>query len=341
MLEKTIPELIENRVKKHGVKLLFQRREGWSWKQITWLDFDEQVKNIASYLMHLGLAEGDKVVIASANGIEAIATEVAVYHLGGIVVPLCGDGSLKKIVSTANELEAKFIFIGRELQPILDFYREMSLLANSSNGLPKVEKTIFFHNIRVKDDKITNFQTVLKYGFIRKKSLRDKLTEVSKKLDSSLTAAIFLTNDGTKRISQGDLIKALDRVSQRSPSITIEDQVFSYMPYINPFSRLINYLTLYKSSMACTAESRDDFYQNILEVKPSIIFEIKEGVERIYERSLLGLNGNALEKKLRKDLGGRVKYLFTDQPPSEQVQKAFKSVGITFYLAQDLNNLAT
>ena len=58
MSERTIPELVINKVKEHGTRLLFQRRDGWSWKQITWLDFDREVKNIASFLLDAGLNPG-------------------------------------------------------------------------------------------------------------------------------------------------------------------------------------------------------------------------------------------------------------------------------------------
>ncbi len=352
----TIPGLIENRVKEHGAKLLFQRRDGWSWKQITWLDFDGQVKNIAAYLMDLGLARGDTVIIASANRLEAISTEIAVYHLGGIIVPLCGGGSplpfrdrdmVEEIVEMANRLEAKFVFVGRESLPALARPHEnrgwdaSGLFIRSLDNLPMVEKVIFFHNERVKNERITNFQTVLKYGMMRKRKILDELMEIPKNLNASLTALVFPMRNGIKRASQGDVIKALDSICQAPLSITTEDQAFSYMPSISPFSTLINYLTLYKGSMACTTESRKDFYRDILEVKPSIIFETREGIERIYERVQLGLNGQSPKKKLKKDVGGRAKYVFTDHPPSEQVQKVFRGAGIEFYVAQELNSLVS
>ena len=67
MSEKTIPEHLQNRVKEHGTKLLYQRRDGWSWKQITWLDFDRKVKNIAAFLHDLGLSPGSPALTLRAR----------------------------------------------------------------------------------------------------------------------------------------------------------------------------------------------------------------------------------------------------------------------------------
>jgi long-subunit acyl-CoA synthetase (AMP-forming) len=109
MSESTIPELVASKVKEHGTRLLFQRRDGWSWKQITWLDFDREVKNIASFLMDIGFKPGDNALIASSNNLDSIATEIAVYHLGGVVVPLPREVALDNIIETANR-ENSFLF---------------------------------------------------------------------------------------------------------------------------------------------------------------------------------------------------------------------------------------
>ncbi|HEY7535308.1 MAG TPA: hypothetical protein VH878_05125, partial [Thermodesulfobacteriota bacterium] len=63
--EKTIPEMIENRVKRYGGKLFFQHKEGWSWKQITWLDFDKTIKDIACFLIALGFSPDSTALVVS------------------------------------------------------------------------------------------------------------------------------------------------------------------------------------------------------------------------------------------------------------------------------------
>lgn len=335
MSENTIPGLLEKRVKDHGTRLLFQRRDGWSWKQITWLDFDREVKNIASFLMDMGFGKGDRALVVSANTLEAISTEIAVYHLGGSVVPLSQNESAERIKEVAQELGAKFMFLedaGR-LDDITAILEET----------PDVLRAAFFQDVRTRSERVLSFRSILKFGLMKKKKLQDELTEVSKGVETSTPAALFYMPDGsgikTKEITQEDIVAALELASNKIKEIGDEDQSFSYMSSVSPFAKFINYLTFYTASRAATAESREDFYENIVEVKPTILYETGEGLESIYKKSVSSLNGLSPEKKLRKDLGTRVNYIFTDSMPAPEIVSAYRSLGIKFGVVPEFDNM--
>ena len=331
MSKTTIPELVADRVKEHGTRLLFQRRDGWSWKQITWLDFDREVKNIASFLMDIGFKSGDIAIIASSNNLDAIATEIAIYHLGGVVVPLAQEAAVDQITETANKINAKIIFLEQEsiLNEILD--RE--------DALQNVERIVFFSDIRIKHEKIINFKLVQKSGLMKRKQLHDDLLQVSQDVSPDNLAVIFIDPDNAVEVTQGSFMDILSRASNKYSQIGVEDQSFSYMTTASPFSTFINYLTFYMGTRAAVAESRNDFYQDILEVMPTILFETKEGLEDIYERTISNLNGVSREKKIRKDLGERIKYIFTDRLPNKEVQNLLLSSGVSFLEVPELSSL--
>lgn len=334
MSENTIPELVANRLKEHGTRLLFQRRDGWSWKQITWLDFDREVKNIASFLMDAGFNTGDRALIVSSNSLDSIATEIAIYHLGGVLVPLSQKEDLDKIKEVANNLKTKIIFIEDDTL--------LNSVVDSLNDIKNVGKIIFYTDVRIKHERITNFKMVLKSGLMKRKKLYDELDKVSQSIGPDNVAAIFIDAEGNgsgTEISHGALTEILANASDRYSQIGIEDQSFSYMTTASPFSKFINYLTFYMGTRAAVAESRQDFYDDILEVMPTILFETKSGLETIYEKSMSNLNGISREKKLRKDLGDRIKYIFTDFLPIKEVQNLFLSSGVKFLEVPELNNL--
>lgn len=332
MSERTIPELVASKVKEHGTRLLFQRRDGWSWKQITWLDFDREVKNIASFLMDSGFNPGDKALIASSNSLDAIVTEIAVFHLGGAIVPLSQNEDLDKIIETANNLCTKIICL--ENEELLDG------IVNRADELSSTEKIIFYPSVRIKHDRILNFQLVQKSGLMKRKKLHDDLTKTSENVSANDVAAIFTNTHGdSKEISQGAMIEILSEASKKYSQIGIEDQSFSYITSASPFSKFINYLTLFMGTRASVAESRKDFYSDILEVMPTIIFETQEGLEAIYDISTSSLNGTSSEKKLRKDLGDRIKYIFTDSKPKKEVENLFLRAGVNFLVMHELNQL--
>ena len=327
---RTIPELLKNNVKEHGTRLLFQRRDGWSWKQITWLDFDREVKNIASFLMDLGFESGDCAIIASSNNLDALAAEIAIYHLGGVVVALPQGSDIDAIKDAASKTEAKIIFI--ELEGLLDEIK------SRSDEFGKVEKIIFFADIRVKHEKIINFKLVQKSGLMKRKQLHDDLTTASESVSPDDLAIIF--PDTQSQVTQGAFMEILSSAKDKFSQIGIEDQSFSYMTSASPFSKIINYLTFFMGTRAAVAESRKDFYEDILEVMPTILFETKDGLEDIYEKSMSNLNGTSRNKKIRTDLGDRIKYVFTDHIPEKEVQNLFLSSGISFLEVPELSNLA-
>ncbi len=323
---------MEKRVKDHGTRLLFQRRDGWSWKQITWLDFDREVKNIASFLMDLGFGEGDRALLVSANTLEAISTEIAVYHLGGAVVSLSRDSDEDKIKETARELDVKFVFI--ENPELLDTATAIQ------DDLPGVLRTAFFKDVKTKNEKVLNFRSILKFGLMKRKKLQDELKKVSDELEADTPAAIFLapgkSGFKTTEITQGDIMSALKLISSKTNGIGDEDQSFSYIASSSPYSKIISYLNFYNNTRAATAESREEFYKDIPEVMPTVLYETREGLSALYDQSQTSLSGLTPEKKLKKDLGGRVKYIFVDALPESQIESVFRSVGATFSLVPEL-----
>ena len=332
MTRQTIPEIFGNRVKEYGTKLLYQRRDGWSWKQITWLDFERDVKNVASYLMDLGIQPGDKVIVISANTLDAITSEMALYHLGAVVVPLSTDASFEKISETAISSRARAVFLEHQ-NFTEDFIEKLP-------ELPDILSVIYFPAVRIKHDRIANFQTVRKAGLMKKKKLQDELDEISKGLSHQTAAAAFQTQKCEfKEVSQGDITNALREIEHKYHAVGTEDQTFSYIPTSSPFSKIIGYFSIYKSTMACTAESRDDFYKDILEVMPTVLMDTSEGMNNIYKKLSPGVDERPSGKQLMSGLGGRVKYIFSDYIPDENIKDAFTDAGISFYPVPELNAL--
>ncbi|HET7289564.1 MAG TPA: AMP-binding protein [Thermodesulfobacteriota bacterium] len=335
MSEKTIPELLQNRVKEHGTKLLYQRRDGWSWKQITWLDFDRKVRNIAAFLHDLGFGRGDRALVVSSNRLEAISSELAVFHLGGVIVPLSPGESAAKIIEAANELHPKLIFIeqGAAAEGIL----------GTLPGLGSVARVIIFPDARISNERVLNFKAVLKFGLMKRKKLEDELAGIYKKITPDLPAAIFISPDGSStlkaEVSEGDLIESLEKASRRCPDLNAEDQAFSYITEASPFAKFVNYLTIYQGSRAAVAEGRKDFYQDIVEVMPTVLYATKAGLEELCGKSGASLNGRKPGKSLRMDLGNRVRHILTDSHPGGETETIIRSAGALLIEVPEFNLL--
>lgn len=336
--EKTVPELITNRIKKYGNKILFQHKDGWSWKQVTWLDYENSIKDAASFLLGLGFNPGNAVLMISGNRMESIWAESGVYLLGGVLIPVSEDESVERILQIARDAEPKFIFTGSETT--LEKVRKVT------GQIPSLEKVISFSDFKVGDDeKVVPFKAVLKFGAINRKKLGEKLAEVTKGVLPDSPAAVFYDfNSGgelrRKEIAHRVLVKTIRVSSEKLSFIGEEDQVYFHLPSVSSFERLVNYLSIYMGTRIVVAETREDFFEDILEVKPSVVFETKTGLEDICKVILCDFQKSSPIQKLRGSLGGRIKYVITDSlPERREVRNLFSKSEILLIEIPELVSL--
>ncbi|NIT14656.1 MAG: AMP-binding protein [Candidatus Dadabacteria bacterium] len=311
---RTIPELLANLIKKHKSRLLLQRRDGWSWKQITWLDFESEVKNIASFLLSMGFNIGDTVLMISSNNNECLMSEIAVYSLGGRVIPFSSFDSFSVYDKSVAGTKPRFVFVENQ--------RYLKELENNSNVLDKTEKIFIFDDSKVGgDEKTVPYKAAVKFGQIKKKELSDKLGERLEQIGPDQTALTIYAGEGDNitesNFDHKDIIGMLSRAYDRLKFVSSEDQSYSYIVTTELFEKLIHILAICLGIRLIIAEDKQCFYEDILEAKPTILFETKSGIEEICNK----LNGTSLKYML----GGRVKYLITDEEPEDIISDRFRS----------------
>jgi long-subunit acyl-CoA synthetase (AMP-forming) len=335
--ETTIPKLIESQISKYRGKLLLQRRDGWSWKQITWLDFDRDVKSVACFLLDLDFNYGDAALIISGNRMESFLTEIAVYHLGGVIIPIPRNEAAERIPEIAEHYDVKFIFVedASGLTSVLDISEKIS-------NLKRV--VVFSGTDGVKDGRVIQFRSLIKFGMLKRKQLEDDLRKISGNLSSESVACVFHNSGlqgagGIREITHHNIIESLKRASEKLFNINDEEQTFSYLPLVSPYEKIISYLAIYIGFRMVIAETREDFFENILEVKPTIIYETQSGLEGILSKHL-EKNRIADPHVLRNELGGRANRIITDSLPRDEIKELIRSAGITLIELPDIYNLS-
>ena len=331
MAETRFYDFFENRIKDNKSRLIFQKRDGWSWKQITWLDFNTEVKSIASFLLDFGFNKEDKVLIISPNTLECLFVESAIFLLGGCSIPVPFDAGNENIDQILKKEKVRFVFLSNE--GVLNNLNE--ILDSNSN----VEKIFIFSDYKSDiEDKVINYRSLVKFGFLKSKKLKDELVNFSNSVDSDAPALNFYSFNNEqpeyKTLSQKLLLELLHITYKKLRFITPEDQSFSYLNSSGSFSKLVNFLPVFIGNRGAIAENKNDFFSDVLEVMPTVMFLSQEGMERSvkYLRKKNGIGS------LKKSFGGRLKYVFTDIEPEYSVKSRFVSDGISIV---DLPELAT
>jgi len=330
MTENKFHKILENKVKENKSRLIFQKKDGWSWKQITWLDFDSEVRSIASYLLDLGFSCGDRVLIISPNGLDCIFTECAVLLLGGICIPLSENEKEENIEYILSNNNIKYVFLSDEtlLSELSDFFEKFE----------DIEKIFTFSDSRFSpESKVISFKNVIKFGYLKRKKLNDTINEQAESINPESPAIeLYCFREGTesKIITQEMFIKLMELVNKKLRFISKEDQFYSLLSNSNSFSRLVSFLPVYTGSRGAMAAYPKDFLKDVKEIMPTIIFLSHDTLEKLAGDSSVNNNGSS---SLKKNLGGRVKYIFTDVTPAFSAKSSFFTSGISII---ELNELA-
>lgn len=302
------------------------------------MDYEKGIKDAASFLLSLGFGPGDAVLMISGNRMNSIWAESAVYFLGGVLIPVSEDEPAERIIRLARDARPEFIFTGSE--------STLEKVRGIAGQIPGLERIISFSDFKIGDDeKVVPFRAVLKFGAINRKKLGDRLADVINGILPDSTAAVFHDFNPygeikRKEIAHRKLMEAIRSSSERLSFIGEEDQVYSYLPSVSSFERLVNYLSIYMGMRIVVAETRRDFFEDILEVKPSVIFETKAGLEDICKTTLCHFQQNSPIQKLRGSLGGRVKYIVTDSlPDSREMRALFSKSEILLVEVPEIANL--
>ncbi len=306
MFPDTIAKLIQNGVSENGSSLLFQRKDGWSWKQITWKDFESEVKSIAAFIADAGFGKGDRAFFESCGTHQGLVAETAVLMLGGVAVsglpPADGKLPLSKIAFAASGETASRIA-----------------------GKTGAEKVIFFSGGSAKPGgTAVDFAAAAKFGFLKSRKMTDLLQRIFLSVGPESPAVEVLGESGAaKTLSQGGFMEMLGSAMRQTGGVLSDrSQTFCDLPRADMFSRAVRFLSLCARARAAANEA--DFFEDILEIMPTVVFLDSRRLEEI---------AVSLAEKNRRDaggevFGGRLKDIFTDRAPSGKTAEFYSNLGV-------------
>lgn len=308
MDERNFRNFLAQRTKENGSRLLFQKKDGWSWKQITWPDLVTEVESIACFLLNSGFSTGSRIIVLSPNTLACLFFELAVFVLGGTCLPA---RSMKEAGEVLASSSGNCFFLCASA----DEARELA--GNPALG-EKIEKIFLTVNEKIPvEEKTVSYSNVVKFGFLGRKKLRDEISAIGSSVKENSPAVIFDAGAAaaeSRSFSHGDILDLLRLSEQELGEISIEDQTFSYLPGCGSFSKFANLLNLQTSARGAIAEGAEDFFADVPEIMPVMLFLPCAEIENVVN-GLRGENGSA--RNLRSDLGGRIRLLLTDVLPPE------------------------
>jgi long-chain acyl-CoA synthetase len=269
------------------------------WHDFTWRQVDEQARRLASALLALGCAPGDRVALLAKNCAEWFISDLAIQHAGLVSVPLYPMQSPESIAYVLEHAQCKVILVGKLDDPdkLAEGIAESIIrIAMPYPGMPSHHD---WHSLLARHEPLTGTRT---------------------QQDDELLSILYTS--GTTGAPKGVMLSARAMAFSASRAtaemnIGPDDRFFSFLPLSHAAERfLVEFNSLYSGAPVAFVEAMETFASDLRQVRPTVFFAVprlwtrfQQGVlEKLPQAKLnrllgIPLLGRLLARKIRRQLG--------------------------------------
>lgn len=277
---RNIPDLFLWRVKETPDKIAYTYKDRGSWKSITWKEFYERSKKIASGLIELGFKKGDRASIYSYNRLEWIITDIGTMLAGGVSIPIYHSLPFNQSSYIINDSDSVIVFA--ENPAIIQEMKQ------NIKEIPLVNKIISFDESVEEDGVLIRFSTLEKIG-------EENLQKNEKIIQSNIEntklddIATIVYTSGTTGVPKGVVQPHINHLSTvemlyEIRDIVQDDTVLLFLPLAHSFARAVEFVHPKFGVNMAIAESIDKVVDNLVEVKPTVFPSVPRVFEKVYSK---------------------------------------------------------
>lgn len=125
----------------------FQHKKNGIWETITWLEAEEEIKKMALGLQALGVKKGDMVALFSSTRMEWTLCDLAILSLGAVTVPIYHSNTAEQSAYIIQNSGARFVFVEnknlhQKIQSEMANLPQLEKIILLSDRVDDAEKTI-------------------------------------------------------------------------------------------------------------------------------------------------------------------------------------------------------
>ena len=251
------------------------------WHDFTWRQVDEQARRLASALLALGCAPGERVALLAKNCAEWFISDLAIQLAGLVSVPLYPLQAPEQIAYVLEHADCKVILVGKLDEPDKLATGIAPHITRIAMPYPSMPTAHDWHSLLARHQPLAG--------------TRDQ------QADELLS---ILYTSGTTGAPKGVMLSA-GAMARSAAWATSElgvgagDQFFSYLPLSHAAERfLVQFNSLYSGAPVAFVESLETFASDLRHVRPTVFFSVPRLWTRFQQGVLEKLPQNRLDRLL-------------------------------------------
>ena len=288
--------VFQNQAEKYGDRTCVSYKKDGQYVDISWNRMNTMVRDLASFLISMGIKKGDRIAIFSPNRYEWWITDLAILSVAAVDIPIYATNSAREAFYVLEHSGARACFV--------DNQEGLDKLLKVKDLLPNLDFTVTFDPVTQGQPGIYSFADAMNKG-----QALDSDNEFSlriKSIDPSDLATILYTSGTTGppkgvMLSHNNFISDIEQVLADFGEILSENDLFlSFLPLSHALERTTSYyIAITLGSRVAFAEDFSTIQQNLVEIRPTIIVSVPRLFEKIHAGILAKVaNAPAIKKAL-------------------------------------------
>jgi long-chain acyl-CoA synthetase len=308
MSYQNLSEMFLERISEGGARAAMRQREGDTWRDVSWRDWNDRSKKVAAALISLGIGLGDRVSILSNSCDKWAISDVGILFAGAVVVPIYQSNLPEECAYIVQDSLSKVI--------LCEDPSQVDKILSRRAELPSLTKVIYFEaqadlekpdhkgrrKLGIQDvigeagDFVMSWSDFLEKGATELSSKPRIIDERIRQTKSEMLATLVYTSGTTGKpkgvmLSHGNFLFECETVRDLI-NITPDDEQFLFLPMAHIFARLLVFASISRGCCTAIDSSVTRVVQNCQEIKPTFM----GAVPRVYEKAFVKIKSTP-EKK--------------------------------------------
>jgi long-chain acyl-CoA synthetase len=279
---------------------------GSGWKQVSWKQFGEQVRQVSMGLRSIGLQNEERVAILSGTRFEWVVADMGILGAAGATTTIYPSNLAEECEFIINDSQTKYVFAENDDQ--------VAKLVAVRAKIPQIKHVITFDGRSSADGWVLTLNELLEKG---KSATQTEWETVCKSVKNQDIATLIYTSGTTGKpkgvvLTQDCWVDEAEGIDEMKLLVP-DDVQFFWLPLAHSFGKVLEVAQL-KIGFHTAIDGRvDKIVENLGQVKPTFVAAVPRIFEKVYNKVVDGAKkGGGLKYSIFKwavDVGREVSQL--------------------------------